>query len=481
MLQKNQIFEVEITGLAYGGEGVGRVDGYVVFVPWTVPGDKVQARLIFKKKDYGRAKAEVFLVESPLRVKAPCPYFMECGGCRWQNMAYDDQVRFKQETLQEALGASSGPIQPSPSTLNYRNKMEFTFGENDKDELVLGLHRAGDYTRIVDLEKCLIQTEAANRVFEVARRFFQEACFDDSSKITVYNKNTHKGLLRYLILRSAQGKVLVNIVTNSSKKSATEIKLMFGDLVDALAPLPETAGVIWSVSSAISDAVKIDKEILLYGEDNILEKVGDIEYSIRSQTFFQTNSAGTKVLYDIVRDYITQINDLTEKQTKKSRLPLILDLFCGIGSIGLYVADLARRVVGIEIVAESIIQAQQNARLNGIKNAEFIVGDVKDVLSAPETKPAAPDLKVTEPIEGELADIVIIDPPRAGMSKQALKRLLELEAPHIIYVSCNPTTLARDLDIMRESEYFVEEIQAVDMFPQTYHLETVVRLSKRSN
>ncbi|MFH1429184.1 MAG: class I SAM-dependent RNA methyltransferase [Candidatus Margulisiibacteriota bacterium] len=487
--EKNQIIELEITNLAYGGEGVGRYEGYVVFVPWTVPGDRVRARLVQRKRDYGRAEVEEMLRESSLRVKPPCPYFSVCGGCRWQNLGYEDQLKFKQKILQDELRIgkrsfieSPLSILPAPEALYYRNKMEFTFGEWD-GQMRLGLHRVGDYRQIVDLEECLLQTHEANRVYKKAREFLLDKCRDTTSPVSIYNKNTHHGLLRYLILRSGGGKVLVNLVTNEpDTDDQQDTQSFLKQFVDTLKDMPEIDGIIHSVSSTISDAVKVEKETILWGRDFLQEKVGKVRYNIHGRAFFQTNTAGTEILYDIVREFAVrdfkQVESEGNNEEASSSVParetgcrptsrVILDLYCGVGSIGLYLADLAKELIGIEIIPEAIDQARENAVLNGCANARFFTGDVQDVLSDPDNSALKTGV-----------DILIIDPPRGGMTNKALKRLLEVKAPKMIYVSCNPTTLARDLEKIEEAGYTIIDIRAVDMFPQTYHLETVVLLEK---
>ncbi|MFA5928822.1 MAG: 23S rRNA (uracil(1939)-C(5))-methyltransferase RlmD [Candidatus Margulisiibacteriota bacterium] len=458
--KKDQRLTVSITELAYGGEGVGRVDGFVVFVPWAVPGDVVEVSVVQRKRSYCRGKIERFVEKSALRVEPPCPYFSRCGGCRWQNLSYDDQLKFKKLILKNELKKELELI-PAPEALHYRNKMEFTFGEGP-DGLLLGLHKAGDFSQIVDLESCLLHTREADRIFQVARKFFQEKY---RQGLSVYNKHNHQGFLRYLILRSTQGKVLINLVgSNSDLPAAVQ-----NEFVELMKALPEAAGIIYSVSSSTSDAIKVDEEKLLWGKDVLQEKIGEIVYNIHSRTFFQTNSAGTRILYDLVREYALQA--IAKNNNNK---PVMLDLYCGVGSIGLYLADLAKNVIGVELVDEAIAQAKENAWTNGLKNTKFYAGDVGDWLNE------RTEVRFREniPIHMEKIDILIIDPPRSGMTTKAIKRLLAVKARHIIYVSCNPTTMARDLQNMQDAGYEIQAQKGVDMFPQTYHMECVVLLER---
>ena len=483
MLKKNQVIEIEITDLAYGGEGVGRHDGYVVFVPWTVPGDIVQARIIKRKKSYGRAILESITTPSELRIQAPCPHFTLCGGCRWQNLVYSDQLKYKSEIIKEHLELSSIEILPSPQQLNYRNKMEFTFGEYDGN-LLLGLHKAGDFSTIINLEECFLQSAIANQVYSKIKNFindFRQSNHGEStdsvgsaSPLTIHNKKTHKGILRYLILRTTQNQVLVNLVTNTDVETSEADNSylqthFFPKLVDQLSSLPQVTGITWSTSSSLSDAVKVDTETLIWGQPTIQEMVGEISYEIGNKTFFQTNSSATTSLYNIIREFVLQCNHDDDPKSIT-----ILDLYCGTGSIGLYVSDLAKEVIGIEIVPEAIAQARQNAEQNNIQNCTFYEGDVKDLLK----QPSKDDPKSAVNISSSKIDILILDPPRSGMTKKALKRLLLLNTQYMIYVSCNPTTLARDLEKIKEVGYDIQEVRAVDMFPQTFHVETVVLLNK---
>ena len=466
-MKKNQHIQILITDLVYGGEGLGRYQDCVVFVPWTVPGDEVLVLITQKKKHYARGKVLKFIKESNLRIDPPCPMFSKCGGCRWQNMDYNTQLKYKKQIVENHLKIDNLPIIKAPDPFYYRNKMEFTFAEDDNGKILLGLHEVGKFYNIVSLKKCFLQAPEANQILESIQTFLSDTTKSFFNKIKPYNKRSHEGILRYLIFRNATSGIVVNLVTNDILDCEQKIFDDFSEqFVAHLKQFPHITGIIWSISESISDAVKITKEKLLYGVNYLEEKISNTIYRFDNKSFFQTNTAATKILYDIVKEYFLS----AVKRNNWGKKLYLLDLYCGVGSIGLYLAEHVEKVIGVELVPEAIEQAKVNAKLNNYSHCHFFKGDVQDILRSEDSN--------KELLASEKIKILTIDPPRSGITKKALKAIINKNIPVIIYVSCNPTTLARDLEVLKEADYNIEKITLVDMFPQTYHVENVVLLIK---
>jgi 23S rRNA (uracil1939-C5)-methyltransferase len=449
--KRGEILSLTIDDLAFGGEGVGRADGYVVFVPGGLPGDRLRVRLVQVRSRFGRGTIEEVLEPSPQRVAAPCPYFGRCGGCRLQHVAYPAQLAFKSKQVADALERLGGlrdvPLRPiigAEETFGYRNKMEFTVARA-RGAMVVGLHETERYDSVLDIERCLLQSDRMNRLLAEARVFFAER------GLTVYEQGTGEGLLRFLMLREGKhtGELMTNVVTSAPA-------------VSELAPLaqrlqardPGTTSVVMNVNPKKASVAAGVEEHLLGGRDHIREHVGGLAFRVSANSFFQTNTRQAERLFDLV----VESTDLTGTET-------VLDLYSGTGAISLLLARRARWVYGVELAQAAVDDAGANAAANSITNCTFVSGEVRFVLPALIAK-------------GVTAEIVVADPPRAGFHPKALHALITLGARRIVYVSCNPTTLARDLGELVRGGYRLEWVQPVDMFPHTPHIEAVARLER---
>ena len=453
--------ELDVSQVAFGGKGIARVEGMAVFVNQAVPGDRVLARIIKKKKSYAEARVLEIVSPSAHRVEAPCPYSGLCGGCTWQFLDYDWQLKYKQQHVSEALEhiglIKDVPVHatlPSPLVFGYRNKMEFTcatqrwlmpeeMGRDGVDAgMALGLHVPGTYFKVLDTEACLLQPALGNRLLDNVREYIK------ASGLPVYGLKSHEGFWRFLVLRHsvARDQWMVNIVTAHENREAVQA------LADRLtAQYASVVSVVNNVTARKAGVAVGEYEILLAGEAVIVDAIGSCEFELSVNSFFQTNTLGAGRLYDTVRAYAGLTGD-----------EVVVDLYCGAGTIAIYLSDSARQVVGMEVVQSAVDDASRNCRRNGIDNCRFVAGDIRFTLAHLDARP----------------DVMIIDPPRAGMHQDVVEQMLAIGPPKIVYVSCNPATLARDLALMKE-HYTVAEVQPVDMFPHTFHVESVARLVRR--
>ncbi len=462
-VKKNQIIEVEIENIAFGGKGLAKLNGYTLFIDQAVPGDLADVRIIKKKKSYAEARVERLIKPSALRVKAPCPYSGTCGGCKWQFLEYGQQTAYKKRHVQESLEhigrLSDVPVLdtlPSPKVFGYRNKMEFTCAQRrwllpeemeTSDPLQagmgLGLHVPGTFYKVLDIRACLLQPDMGNRILDDVRQYIK------ASHLPVYGLRNHNGFWRFVSLRHsvALDNWMVNLVTAEENREA--LQLLSDELMEKH---PQIASVVNNVTDSKAGVAVGQKEILLGGEPCLTDRIGKYAFNISANSFFQTNTAGAEQLYAVVKKYAA----LTGHET-------VLDLYCGTGTIAIYLSDAAQEVIGIEQVESAVKDAENNCRANGITNCRFIKGDMRDCLQ-----------EVKRP-----ADVMVVDPPRAGMHKDVVSRILSMLPEKIIYVSCNPAALARDVSMMSE-QYRLEEVQPVDLFPHTYHIESVSLLTKKS-
>ena len=460
-IRKGEIIEIAIENMAYGGRGIGRLDGFVVFVRGGVPGDRIKAKIYKKKKDYAEAGLVEIISPSPDREDAQCPYFGYCGGCQWQNVAYEKQLEFKREHVRDPLERIGGirevvvrPVIPSDNRFSYRNKMEFSFSDRrwylpeefdrDKrrDEIALGLHVPGTYQKVIDIDACLLQQETGNRILNMVREYVK------SSGIPVYGLKSHEGFWRFLMIRYsvAFDEWMVNLVTSEDRPDYLQ------PLTDRLIrKFKRIKTVVNNINTRKASIAVGEKEEVLYGPGYIKDRIGALTFRISANSFFQTNSRGAEKLYQSMAAYAETEGPET-----------VLDLYSGTGTIPLFLADRVRNVTGIEISRSATSDAVRNARDNGVENCRFICGDIREKLADITFKP----------------DLLIIDPPRAGMHKDVLAGAMALSPAKIVYISCNPATLARDLSEMTDG-YDVLEIQPVDMFPHTYHIEAVAKLALR--
>lgn len=461
-IKKGSVVDAQVESVAFGGKGIARVGGMVLFIEGALPGDKLRARVTKRKPQYGEAVVEELVEPSASRRQWPCPVFGACGGCKWQHYEYSQQLVAKQQHVADALkhiakqhAYEMRPVIGSPNEWFYRNKMEFSFGHDDEDNrLIVGFHRAGDFRRIVRAgEVCQIQPPGMNEPMAWMEQRLNDEAAREGGHFVSYNQGRHTGFLRHLVVRHSYttGQFLIAILTASGAWAGAE---KFGR--DLMEKFPMCRGFQWGTTDALSDVARMEKQRLQLGEDVIEERLGDKTFRVSTFSFFQTNTPGAKILYDVTKEFA----ELTGRET-------VLDAYCGTGTIGIYVSDRAARVVGIELVKEAVWDARFNAKQNGAESCTFLAGEMRDVLP---TVPAT---------LGARFDRVIVDPPRGGMDKKSLRLLIDIGAPVLVYVSCNPSTLARDAVTLAESGYVAEVVQPVDMFPQTYHVESVIRFRKR--
>ncbi len=447
---RDEELELKIDSLAYGGNGVARLNGFVVFVRRGLPGDTVRARVTKVQRRHAEALATEVLEPSPLRVEAPCNHYPACGGCRFQDLAYEAQAEAKAEQVADALRRIGGisepplePILPAEEIFHYRNKLEYSFTQLE-DGPTLGFHKAGRWDEVLEIERCWLTTDLGNAIRNAVREWAR------GDKLVAYDQAEHTGYLRHLVVREGMntGQVLVQLVTGPGEKFDT------GGFVDAVRRFPEVRSVHWSVNDSAAEVTSLPTQ-LLWGEEAIEEQLCGLRFRVRPNAFLQTNTRMAERIYRLVREFAALTGDET-----------VYDLYCGIGTIGLVLARDALTVWGIDISEESIACALENADLNGIGNAAYFAGNVGQALEELRDRSGG-------------ADVVVVDPPRAGLAGKALKRLGEIEAPRIVYVSCNPTTLAGDLKRLREEYgYELRRAKPVDMFPHTPHVETVSLLER---
>ncbi len=461
-MKRGEILELDIDAMAFGGRGIGRVDGFVIFVPGAVPGDRVRIRIKKKKKSFAEAHLVEILAAAPERIEPPCGHFGLCGGCKWQNLPYERQLAYKKDHVAELVGRVGGvteavvhdPI-PCGEPFRYRNKMEFSFSEKGwltKDELddptvskefALGFHLPGRHDRILNIRECLLMSERMNDVLNFSREWLKNA------GIAPYQDRSRSGELRFLVLREshAEQRIMLNLVTRSDQ--AEELS---GFVTELTEQFPFVSSIYNTVNERIAQVATGDHRTLLHGEPVIRETIGKFVFEISPDAFFQTNSRQAEVLYDTVK----------EKVGGKTRT--IWDLYCGTGTIGIYLSEQADFVRGFEIVENAVLDAGRNAEHNGVTNCQFVAGDLRDRIR---------DFLDDQP------DVIVCDPPRAGMHPSVVQAIREAAPERIVYVSCDPATMSRDLSAL-SADYRVAEIQPVDMFPHTFHIESVARLERMS-
>ena len=451
-IKKKDIVELEISDLAYGGTSVARVDGFVVLVYGGIPGDVVKAEITRKKSNYAEAKVLQTIKESDLRTKPPCSHFGFCGGCTWQNLKYEEQLKFKTKQVTESLRHIGGFHDPSVQdalgcehVFYYRNKMEYAFSPHLEKKFILGLHPRKRFDLVFDLKECFLQSETANKIVDSVRSFARE------KNLPAYNHKDQSGLLRFLMIKEGKNTdmTMVNLVTYKGDLPCRK------DFCEALfSNFPSVKSIVRNINTKLAQIARGETEEILGGQRVITERLGEFTFEISSNSFFQTNPRQAEKLYGIVLD-------MAELQGDEE----VLDLYCGNGTISIFLSSSAKKVIGVEAVEETVQNARRNAEINGVNNCEFIQGETKGVLK---------DLE----LDNRTPQLVVIDPPRAGLHPRGVKSLLNIKPPRIIYVSCNPTTLARDLRILCEKDYELENVQPVDMFPHTYHIESVAKLSR---
>jgi len=459
-IRKGDTRELEVEKVIYGGRGLAYMNNMAIFVDKAVPGDRITAKVIRVKKNFAEAKVLEVIEASPNRIIAPCPYSDYCGGCTWQCIEYEKQLEYKHafvEDLLNHIGKATNfqvhqPL-PSPQIFGYRNKMEFSFSDKrwllpkERDEkknnnnFALGLHVPGTFDKIIDIEGCLLQKEKGNEILREAKRVISD------SGIPVYGLRTHQGFWRYLMLRHSYffDEWMVNIITSEQRDAP--IQALASILKDKF---KEIASIVNNINTRKGGTAVGERERTFVGERNIKDKIGPFTFEISANSFFQTNTPMAERLYESVKSFAS----LTGKET-------ILDLYSGIGTVSIFLASQATKIIGVDISNAAIADAKRNCKLNGIDNCEFLCGDVKMFLSQFNIQP----------------DLLITDPPRVGMQRGVIDQILKLLPGRIIYISCNPSTLARDIALLKEV-YKLEEVQPIDLFPNTYHIESVARLER---
>jgi 23S rRNA (uracil1939-C5)-methyltransferase len=473
--KKNPVLEkLEVTAYAAGGKSLARLEGKVVFIEGAVPGDVVDVRLSKNKKDWAEGKAFRFHQFSSERVEPFCEHFGVCGGCKWQMLPYTKQLQYKQEEVEQQMKRIGKvglpemlPIAGAAQTERYRNKLEFTFSskkyftdaEISGMEMpeegprglpsipALGFHVPGSFDKVINIQHCHLQEEPSNAIRNALKEYALAKGY------SFYDIRNHTGLLRNLMIRlCTTGDLMVNLVFGEQEDES--IANVMGFLKETF---PGITSLFYTVNRKFNDSLHDQSPILFHGKPFAIEQLDGKRFKVGPKSFFQTNTKQAEVLYSITKEFA----ELTGKE-------IVYDLYCGTGSIGIFVSDQAAQVIGVELIEEAIDDARENVELNNIHNADFFAGDVADVCNDDffnsHGKP----------------DVIITDPPRAGMHEKLVRQILEMSAPVVVYVSCNPATQARDLQLLAE-RYEVTAIRPVDMFPHTHHIENVVQLKLKGN
>lgn len=449
--KKNDVLTVEIEDIGHDGAGIGKVDGYTLFVKDAVIGDVVEVKVMKAKKNYGYAKLLKIITPSASRVEPLCPYAKQCGGCQIQMMSYEEQLRFKENKVRNNLKRIGGfeeiPMEPILGMKNpfyYRNKAQFPVGYDKEGNLITGFY-AGRTHSIINNRRCYLGVSENELVLN------QVLDWMERNHISAYEEESGKGLIRHVLIRYGftTKEVMVCLVVNGAGIPAKE------DLIEGLRTIPGMTSITISSNTKQTNVIMGEKITLLWGQPYITDFIGNIQYQISPLSFYQVNPAQTKRLYETALEYAGLSGDET-----------VWDLYCGIGTISLFLAQRAKQVYGVEIISAAIEDAKRNARLNQIENAQFFVGKAEEVLPEKYEK------------EQIYADVIVVDPPRKGCEESVLDTMVQMEPKRIVYVSCDSATLARDLKYLCERGYEMKKVKAIDQFPQTEHVETVCLLSK---
>ncbi len=449
MAKRNEIIEVKIDDIAFPNKGKGNYEEFRVTVKDTLPGQKVLCKVAKKREGKIEARLEEVLERAEYEVMPGCSHFTVCGGCTFQNITMEKENEIKEKQVLSLLREaqikdfSFEGIETSPVEKGYRNKCEFSFGDTEKDgELALGMRKRKSYYEVVTLKDCNIIDEDYIKIIDCVLNFFK------NRNIQFYHKSKREGVLRHLVVRKGAytGEILINLVTTS------EINFSLQDFKEEVLHIPlmgKICGILHTKNDGVADVVKSDETAIIYGRPYYIDKLFDLSFKITAFSFFQTNTKGAEKLYSIVKDFCGETNN-----------KIIYDLYCGTGTISQVMAKSSKKVIGIEIVEEAIEAAKENAKLNKIENCEFIAGDV---------------LKTVDSLQ-DMPDVIIVDPPREGIHPKAITKIINFNAPQIIYVSCKPTSLARDLVIFEENGYKVKRVKCMNQFGRTGHTETVVMM-----
>ena len=468
-MKKGQIVEGIIERVDFPNKGILRAeDGTRVIVKNAIMGQKVSAAVNKVRKGKCEGRLLEILEKSALELPEPgCVHYGICGGCTFQSLPYEEQLKMKEKQVKDLIDAviteeNKGyeflPIKASPRPKAYRNKMEFSFGDEYKDgPLALGMHKRGSFYDIVNVGECQIVDEDFRRVLKITLEYFKE------KQIPFYHKLRHTGYLRHFLVRKAAktGEILVDLVTTTQMEELSGenesallegwVKKLCEEKYDGV-----LKGILHTKNDSVADTIKNEGTDILFGQDFFYEELLGLKFKITPFSFFQTNSLGAEVLYQTAREFIGDALDDEANQT-------VFDLYSGTGTIAQILSPVAKKVIGVEIVEEAVVAARENAALNGLTNCEFIAGDVLKVIDTIEEKP----------------DYIVLDPPRDGIHPKALEKIIRYNVPQMVYISCKPTSLARDLEVLQARGYKVKKVQCVDMFPATGNVETVVLLSQQ--
>jgi 23S rRNA (uracil1939-C5)-methyltransferase len=450
---KNQQLTVAITDLNHDGQGVGKIDGYTLFVPNALPGEKVRVQVVKVNKHYGYAKLLAHEQTSGERVVPPCPIYDRCGGCQIQHLSYEGQLKFKQNLVEENLrrighldlqNVKVHPIIGMAEPWRYRNKSQLPIGTDEEGGLIGGFYAKRSH-RIIEMDACLIQHPENDRLVNRVKRIAQEL------GVPAYDEATGRGVLRHVLARIGfnSGEKMLVLVTNGADFAGKA--QLIGRLAEEVESL---TSLVQNVNTKKTNVILGERNITLYGRDAIYDAIGGIRFIISPHSFYQVNPVQTEILYRKALEYA----DLNGTET-------VIDAYCGVGTIALFLARQAKQVYGVEIVPEAISDAKKNARLNGSDNVNFVVGKAEEVMPLWAA-------------QGIRADVIIVDPPRKGCDETLLETIARMQPKRVVYVSCNPSTLARDLRYLSDRGYRAEEVQPVDMFPHTVHVECVIGMQR---
>lgn len=452
-VKKNETVTLTFEDLTHEGNGIAKIDGYPLFVPNVLPGEKALVKVVKVNKNFGYGKLLQIEKQSSERVEPPCNVYYKCGGCQLQHMSYDMQLEMKRNQVKNVMrkiahldDVSVLPTLGMRDPWRYRNKVQIPVGEK-KGELITGFYQKRSHRIIEDMNTCVIQDEVNDRMVEAVRRIAERL------GIQAYNEKKHSGVLRHIMVRTGRetNDTMIVIVTRTEKLPQQD--KLIKELTETY---PHVKSVVHNVNKERTNVILGKETKVIWGDAYIYDTIGDIRFAISAKSFYQVNPQQTKVLYEKALEYANiGANDV------------VIDAYCGIGTISLFLARQAKKVYGIEVVPEAIHDAKINAKLNGITNVEFIVGKAEKVM--PRWK-----------AQGLQPDVIVVDPPRKGCEIDFLQAMIEMEPNRIVYVSCNPSTLARDLKILDEGGYETKEIQPVDMFPQTNHVECVSLLQRET-
>ena len=458
-MKKGQMIEGTVERIDFPNKGIVRTEDGVCVVKNALPGQKVKAGINKVRKGKAEGRLLEITEKSPLEAGSTCPHFGTCGGCTYISFPYEEELKIKEGQVKRLLDSvlerqetewTFEGIKASPAIYEYRNKMEFSFGDEVKDgPLALGMHKRGSFYDIVTVRDCRIVDEDYRAILSYTRDYF------DKEKVPFFHRLRHTGYLRHLLVRKAArtGEILVALVTTSEQKP--DLTPWMEGLL-SLSLTGRFAGILHIINDSVADVVQSDRTEILYGQDYFYEELLGLKFKISTFSFFQTNSLSAEVLYETAREYVGELSESGEPEK------IVYDLYSGTGTIAQLMAPVAKKVIGVEIVEEAVEAAKKNAKLNGLNNCEFIAGDVLKVLDTIEEKP----------------DMIILDPPRDGIHPKALQKIIGYGIDKMVYISCKPTSLVRDLEVFLENGYVVEKAVAVDQFPWTANVETVVLLSK---